>query len=147
MTNKIIVGIAGIVLVTMCYSMKRMVAMNEEPFRLEHTTPIDSLKTDTFSEANLILLINELKIKEPNIVLAQSKLETGNFSSYLFLKSNNLFGFRGWSSYHKYDDWQSSVKAYKKWQDKNYKGGNYYSFLINVGYAEDSLYIQKLKQF
>lgn len=107
----------------------------------------DTIKLDTFSEANLILQMWELDIKHPDIVLAQSKLETGNFKSYLFKESNNLFGFRTFTGYKRYKNWQCSLVDYAQWQTKKYKGGDYYAFLLYVGYAEDSLYIHKLKQF
>ena len=107
----------------------------------------DTVKINTFSENNLTKLLDSLNIKHSNIVLAQAKLETGNFKSYLFKKSNNLFGFRNFNGYKSYKSWIHSVYAYKEWQDKKYKGGDYYKFLIYIRYAEDSNYIYKLKQF
>jgi flagellum-specific peptidoglycan hydrolase FlgJ len=47
--------------------------------------------------------------------------------------------------YHKYNHWTESVEAYKRFQDKKYKGGDYYTFLKKVGYAEDPHYVWKLK--
>ena len=108
---------------------------------------VDTVKLDTFSEANLIIELFDNQIKEPNIVLAQAKLETGNFKSYLFKKSNNLFGFRDFNGYKAYKTWKHSVLAYKNWQDKKYKGGDYYLFLERIKYAEDTLYCNKLKEF
>ena len=142
--------IALIVLATvLTYFSFNPININKEPKMEIHkpTITADTVRIDMFTEANLILYMHELCIKSPNIVLAQAKLETGNFNSYLFKVSNNLFGFRGWKGYHTYKTWQYSVIAYKNWQDKNYKGGSYYLFLTNIGYAEDSLYIYKLKQF
>jgi hypothetical protein len=54
----------------------------------------------------------------------------------------------GWDGkkYHTYTNWVESVKAYKLWQDKYYKGGNYYDFLDSIGYAEDGKYTSNLKQ-
>ena len=34
---------------------------------------------------------------------------------------------------------------YKTWQNKYYKGGNYYTFLKNIGYATSQEYISKVK--
>lgn len=111
------------------------------------TVVADTVRIDTFSENNLILELHDLKVLAPNIVLAQAKLETGNFKSYLFKCSNNLFGFRNFNGYIKYKHWKESVKAYKDWQSRKYKGGDYYDFLVNIKYAEDTLYVYKLKQF
>ena len=42
-------------------------------------------------------------------------------------------------------DWTKSVRYYKRWQLRKYNGGDYYLFLKNVGYAEDTLYLKKIK--
>jgi hypothetical protein len=78
-----------------------------------------------------------------DIVLKQVKLETGHLK---YVKHNNLFGFRGNNGYLRFDTWQDAVTYKKAWQLRKYKGGDYYRFLIKVGYAEDSNYIRKLKQ-
>ena len=90
--------------------------------------------------------ILRLEIKYPEIVLAQSVLETGWFKSRRCLEDHNLFGFRSKKGYLLYDSWDSSVSAYFNWQYKYYRGEeDYYVFLQKIGYAEDSLYIYKLK--
>lgn len=88
-------------------------------------------------------------IHHANIVLAQAKLETGNFTSNVCLFYNNLFGLRKPDgSYYKFDKWQHSVKAYKDWiQSKYVPPNDYYDFLEDIGYAEDKDYINKLKEF
>jgi hypothetical protein len=57
----------------------------------------------------------------------------------------NIFGFRVKSGYLNFDHWTGCVDYYKTWQDKYYKGGDYYEFLRDIGYAEDTNYINKLK--
>lgn len=148
MKNKnliIIFSILGI----MILGLYRLKVSSEEPVREipKPTLIADTVKLDIFSEVDLVNYIHELEIKAPNIVLDQAKLETGNFKSYLFEKSNNLFGFRNFNGYIKYDSWKQSVAAYKNWQAKKYKGGDYYDFLEYINYAEDTLYVYKLKQF
>jgi hypothetical protein len=127
----IIFSIVGI----MALGLYRLSVSSEEPVREipKPTMIADTVKIDSFSENELILEMHDLKILAPNIVLAQAKLETGNFKSYLFQKSNNLFGFRNFNGYIKYESWKHSVAAYKNWQAKKYKG--------------DTLYCYKLKQF
>ena len=86
-------------------------------------------------------------IYHPDIVLAQAKLETGNYKSKACTSYNNLFGLRKPDgSYYKFSSWQESVKAYKDWiQNKYTPSNNYYDFLDSIGYAEDESYTDKLR--
>jgi flagellum-specific peptidoglycan hydrolase FlgJ len=88
--------------------------------------------------------LNRIGVKHTDIVMKQVRLETGNLKH---VKNNNLFGFRGNDGYLKFNTWQDAVQYKKEWQDKRYKGGNYYEFLLEIGYASDTSYINKLKQF
>jgi len=106
----------------------------------------DTIYLDGFSEENLIRKINREGILYTNIVMAQAKLETGNFKSQVFKENNNLFGFVGKKGYIKYNNWQESVEDYAEWQRKYYKSGDYYNFLERIGYAEDSTYTEKLRR-
>ena len=47
-----------------------------------------------FSEDKLIDMLISLNIKFPHIVLAQAKLESGNYSSKIFKENHNLFGMK-----------------------------------------------------
>ena len=86
-------------------------------------------------------------IKHPKIVLAQAKLETGDYTSNLSRKHGNLFGLRLRSGYAKFNTWQESVKAYRDWVQYKYKGGDYYAFLKRIGYASNpDYYIIKVKE-
>ena len=117
----------------------------DEPVYIKEAK-ISKIEADgTFTVIKLKKLVDTIGIKHPEIVFAQARLETGNFKSLLFTKNNNLFGFRGKNGYIEYNHWTESVKAYKRFQDKYYKGGDYYSFLERIGYAEDSNYIKKVK--
>ncbi len=49
-------------------------------------------------------------------------------------------------SYLIFDSWQDSIAYYQRWQKRHYKGGDYYQFLTDRGYATDKNYINKLKQ-
>ena len=57
---------------------------------LTHT----SNKTLPLNEKNLKKVLKANNIKHPNIVLAQAKLETGNFTSKVCKSKGNLFGLR-----------------------------------------------------
>ena len=113
-----------------------------------------------FSEEKLVNYIKELNIRFPHIVLAQAKLETGNFKSRLFRENNNLFGMKcatkrpfihkGEHRGHaKYDRWQDCVIDYALYQaaylsDKRTES-EYFDYLSG-NYAEDTNYIITLKR-
>lgn len=102
--------------------------------------------------------INKLGILEPDKVMLQIRLETGNLTSRLCLDDNNLIGMHyprkrpttatgkvkknGMAHYY---CWQDCLKDYKIWQDYFYKGGDYWLFL-NKRYATDVYYVIKLKR-
>ena len=94
-------------------------------------------------------------ILEPEIVLAQSILETGHYTSKNCIERKNLFGMTGGVKtednvygYKIYSDWRESIADYKAWQDRNFHPeycGTYYDFLESVGYAESPEYCNKLR--
>ena len=90
--------------------------------------------------------INGSQIQHKEIVMQQIILETGWLSSYSCKHRHNLFGFRYKGDYLIFDSWQDSIAYYQRWQKRHYKGGDYYQFLIDRGYAADTNYINKLKQ-
>ena len=108
----------------------------------------DTVKSySSLVDSNVYREIVSQKIYHPDIVLAQAKLETGNYKSKACTIYNNLFGLRKPDgSYYKFNSWQESVKAYKDWVQNKYTPPNdYYDFLDSIGYAEDESYISKLR--
>ena len=91
---------------------------------------------------------NELhrqRVPHPEIVLAQARLETGNFTSSLCKVKGNLFGIKHDGRYAAYRHWRESIADYKKRISSRYKQGeNYYAFLRRINYAEDGNYFRKL---
>lgn len=88
-------------------------------------------------------------IEHPTIVKAQAILETGNFTSNLCIKNNNLFGLYDSNNkrYYTYNHWWESVEAYKKLIQRKYDNSKYYyMFLEDIKYAKDKDYISKLKE-
>lgn len=97
----------------------------------------------------------------PSVVLAQARLESGNFSSVLCREHNNLFGMklpavrqtsavRGTDNgYAVYDSWYDSVidmALFQKWyRDGGRDMNDYFGFLRAIGYAEDHAYMHKLR--
>jgi flagellum-specific peptidoglycan hydrolase FlgJ len=86
-------------------------------------------------------------IPHAHIVLAQARLETGNFSSDRCRRDHNLFGIKHNGQYARYRTWQDSVADYKARISSRYRGGDYYAFLRRIGYASDPAYTAKLKRF
>ena len=85
-------------------------------------------------------------IPHADIVLAQARLETGNFTSRRCRVDHNLFGIKHNGRYAKYSRWQDSVSDYKESISSRYRAGeNYYSFLKRIGYAADVAYTKKLR--
>lgn len=106
--------------------------------------------------------IVKYNIKFPNIVFAQSLIETGHFTSDLLHMENNLFGMKyptrrettssGKSNggYASYNEWIDSVEDYSLWQqnmigDKDEITEEEYLKLLGRVYAEDKEYVNKIK--
>lgn len=85
-------------------------------------------------------------LPHPHIVLAQARLETGNFTSRRCKGDKNLFGMKRGNRYATYRRWQDSIADYKIRISKRYKGGDYYTFLRRIGYAEDKEYCKKIRR-
>ena len=87
------------------------------------------------------------EIQYPEIVTAQSILETGHYKSKVYLQYNNLFGLYNSKKrdYYSFNHWTESVKAYYDLVQYRYKEGDYYAWLSKIGYAEDPNYIAKVK--
>lgn len=116
-------------------------------------------EVDEFTEEKLVGLLKELNVKFPYIVLAQAKVESGNFSSRIFRENHNLFGMKrarvrvntalGTQHGHAYyDSWRSSVFDYAFYQCRYLSSisseSEYFQYL-SQSYAEDESYVLKLK--
>ena len=91
--------------------------------------------------------LRKQKVPHAEIVLAQARLETGNFTSRRCREDKNLFGMKRGKRYARYKRWQDSVSDYKERISSRYKGGSYYVFLRKIGYASDPNYERKLRRF
>jgi hypothetical protein len=112
-----------------------------------------------FSEEKLISKIKELHFKFPHIVLAQAKLESGNFTSKMFNENNNLFGMKeaksrintagGTQNGHAYyDSWGESIYDYALYSSTyltKIKTEREYFDYLSQSYAEDPNYIKSLQ--
>ena len=91
----------------------------------------------------------DLKVKEPEIVLAQAQLETAYFKSRICRDFNNTLGLYNSKekSFYKFDDWVISIIAYKELVEFKLKEDeSYFSFIERLPYAEDPNYSDKIKK-
>jgi len=118
-----------------------------------------------FSEELLKSCLEYEGIIYRDVVLLQSKLETGNYTSDIFRNGNNLFGMKYpglrptvatgiFMEHAQYAHWSDSVVDYALWQkyylSRGYRIGSeidsdfYLVFLNCIPYAEDPRYVPKL---
>lgn len=143
----LIVGVLGVVQV-LPYLKK------DKPPEIKVILHIDDKEKqpDFFSKSpqeGLMKALEYYEIKHPHIVYAQAVLETGNFTSNLCLKNNNLFGLYDSKNkkYYSYNYWWESIEAYKKLIQRKYNNSKYYyMFLEDIKYARDKDYINKVKK-
>lgn len=98
------------------------------------------------TESNLRNALIEHNIPHHKIVLAQAKLESGNFNSKLTRTHQNIFGMKKGNRYRRYSHWLECVKDYKKRISSRYTGGDYFSFLRRIGYATNPNYTNLLRR-
>jgi len=123
----------------------------EAPLRFRYVQEPVYEGLTVFTPAEIFNYLVSSGIKAPQIVFRQAVLETGHFLSEKFMVHNNLFGMKvaGKDEFAKFKDWKQAVDNYLLWQKTQERRGydltNYYTFLREVGYAEDSIYIEKLR--
>ena len=137
------------------------ISMNDIIFEAKKLLFYKDIQNKPFNENFLIQCIYFEKIKNPDIVLIQARLETGFYTSDIFLKGNNLFGMK-YPKYRKtnaigvykkhahYNNWIDSVKDYKTFQiwytSLGFKVDQYLVFLQYIKYAKDPQYIPKIQK-
>jgi len=111
------------------------------------------------TEQNLLDSLISWNVYFPELVVKQMKLESANFSSNLFMNTNNLMGMgypykrkttasgkyvSGKYTYAVYANWVESAKDYAIYQKSYFTEKYYHMFLNNCNYAEDTSYTTKL---
>ena len=98
---------------------------------------------------NVSIVCESQNIQFPQVVTAQSVIETGWYKcKSCSLDKNNIFGFYS-DRYLEFDHWIESVAYYKKWQDKYMpiaicNNDEYLIWLKEFGYFTDENYIKKV---
>lgn len=121
--------------------------------------PDYQIRNDVFTEEKLVDYLKLIRVKFPHIVLAQARLESDNYSSFVFKNNNNMFGMKHpvvrvttslgkCVGYASYNSWRESVLDYALYISKFIPDisseKDYYDFLKRY-YAEDPNYVDKLK--
>lgn len=120
------------------------VTSKDKNVKVAEVKPI--VKPKVLNETNLKAELIKNNIPHANIVLAQAKLETGNFKSNLVHTHQNIFGLKKGNNYRRYSHWTECVEDYKKCISNRYNGGSYYAFLNRIGYASHPNYTGLLKE-
>lgn len=143
--------------ITKAESMERALAeYNRQAF-------LSSLDTMSFSIDNMYKALLYLEVKQPEMLIRQAYLETGGFTSELWINYNNPFGMKhGWKrpnksygrvmepvGYAGYTHWSDAVRDMKLfqqyWEQYGWDLDNAYEvFLVKLPYATDKHYIRKL---
>ena len=98
------------------------------------------------TRADVLKELHRQKVPHANIVLAQARLESGNFKSDFYKRTNNLFGLKKGRRYATYKTWRDSIKDYRLRISSRYQGGCYYTFLENIKYATNPNYRKLLEE-
>lgn len=152
----IIAGIAHYLLVSLAVVI---VSYLYRPPYVPDLEYIDPVKTYTFQDS-VAHYIYKLDFDHPHIILAQAKLESGNFRSYVFRKNNNMFGMRfprkretvaikDLGGYSYYETWMHSIIDIRLYYSELNLDGRteeeVYAFL-GRRYAESPNYVTALKE-
>ena len=147
-----------IIIIFLIFSLFGFTTANTINSELEKIPVIIKLQEEKFSEEKLIAKLKDMNIQHVDIVLAQAKLESDNYTSIMFKRNNNSFGMKCPSSrattkmgehngHSLYKHWEDSVNDYALWQSsyaRNLSKSEYYQ-LLDAIYAEDGSYSIKIK--
>lgn len=102
--------------------------------------------------------IFQLRLEHPDIVMAQCILESGEFTSDIFINGNNCLGMKVpgqrptfavgvYRNHAKFRSWHDCIADYALWQSVYGRGlsDDAYLALLDRIYAEDGSYAGKLK--
>jgi hypothetical protein len=129
--------------------------------KIVHHKTIDTVLVhgQPFNEKSLVELIKDCNLKYPHIVLAQAKIESGNFTSKIFRQNNNMFGMRRArirvtsaqsekDAFAYYRDWMDCVYDYAMYQTSimcDVNSEEEYLNKLGEKYAQDSSYVPAIK--
>lgn len=132
--------------------------IGKELVKIEKKIEVKHVKNITDKE--LFDYIVQLNIRFPKVVLAQAKLETGNYKSHVFKTKKNLFGMKlarsrpttgqgSGAGYAHYKSWKESVIDYALLQTSYYRHcrtEQQYMEQLQRTYCENNMYIVHLRE-
>ena len=107
------------------------------------------LNVNELNDSILYLALVHYEVKYPKAVLAQAKLESGNYTSSHYRNRNNFLGLYNSrrKEYFRFNHWSECILAYKDMVEYKLRDEeDYYQFLDRIGYAENPNYIRLVKQ-
>lgn len=120
---------------------------------------INVINNKVTMEDSIYLYLKDINVKFKTVVVAQAVIESGNFTSNIYKKNNNLFGMKKASTrptvgkksgtYAKYKNWQESCLDYAFYQAyfcNKIKTEEEYINHLCKNYAEDPEYKNKLER-
>lgn len=108
------------------------------------------LNVNELNDSILYLALVHYEVKYPKAVLAQAKLESGNYTSNHCRTRNNFLGLYNSrkKEYFSFSHWTACLLKYKQCfqsKDLNYSTDEeYIDYLLEIGYATDPLYKDKI---
>lgn len=150
-TNALLIVIVGLLIVILInnaqISQKLSFIEEIEQMEVKQDSTIDLTQLELNKE-NFDFVCHYYNISHPEIVYAQAQLESGYFTSSIFKTKNNFLGLYNSKSkeYYSFDHWSDCLKGYKNYVQVKWNGKvDYYQFLIDLPYASDSNYVNKVK--
>lgn len=104
------------------------------------------------TKENFFTVCSILEIKHPDVVYAQARLESGNFTSAHYRNRNNFLGIYDSKRkrYMSFGHWTDCLVAYRDKVQYRYKRNSdredYLKWLVETGYAQDPNYISKVRK-
>lgn len=138
-----------LLIILFCFVSMSFSKVNIPPMKEYSEVQDASFLHGELNDSTLYLALEYYNIKHPRIVLAQAKLETGNYTSKHCINGNNLFGLYNSrkKEYFSFEHWTDCIEGYKNMIEYKHRDGeDYYDFLIRIKYATDPTYVDKVKR-
>ena len=130
----------------------KVTQIKEADYIINESNEIEEIVFDVkeleLNKENFFKACDYYGVHHPNIVYAQALVESGHFKSNLFHTRNNFLGLWNYSKneFYTFDHWTDCINAYGSKVQYKYKGGDYYQFLDDIGYAKAEHYIALVKK-
>lgn len=123
-------------------------SMDAKEMKIIERTNVVHNEVKRLNDSIVFEMLLRKNVKEPYIVLAQAKIETGNYTSRLCRQGNNLFGIKLNGRYAHFKSIDECIDRYLDKIQYKYREGKetYYAFLKRIRYAANPNYINTVKK-